>query len=84
MQCRAARAALRLSIPGLAKRAELGQRSVSQFESEGRATSTGTKAALRYAFEGMGVTFPDEWTIRYSAKAMEIAAEQLGAESEGQ
>jgi transcriptional regulator with XRE-family HTH domain len=78
MQCRAARAALRLSIPELAKIARLGERSIGQFESEGRATSNGTKAALRLAFADLGVSFTISGGLEFSDAAEAFAAKQLG------
>ena len=59
-QCRAARALLGLSREKLAARAEVGERTLVDFERGARAAQKSTLAAIRRALEDAGVEFISE------------------------
>jgi transcriptional regulator with XRE-family HTH domain len=56
-QCRAARALLNISRKNLAARAEVGERTLVDFERGARAAQKSTLAAIRRALEDVGVEF---------------------------
>jgi hypothetical protein len=59
-QCRAARALLDLTQPGLAENAQLGLSTVVDFERERRAVSPAAVASIKQALESAGVIFVAE------------------------
>jgi len=59
-QCRAARALLDLTQPGLAKRADLGLSTIVDFERSRRAIPRETAKLIRNALERLGVEFIEE------------------------
>lgn len=59
-QCRAARALLDISRENLAARAEVGERTLVDFERGARTPLKSTMAAIRRALEGSGIEFIPE------------------------
>jgi DNA-binding transcriptional regulator YiaG len=59
-QCRAARALIDMTQPGLAKASKLGLSTVVDFERGRRAVSAEAQKAIRSALEKAGVIFVDE------------------------
>jgi transcriptional regulator with XRE-family HTH domain len=59
-QCRAARALLEITQPGLAERAGLGLSTIVDFERSRRAVPSETAQVVRRTLEKLGVEFIDE------------------------
>lgn len=65
MQCRAARAALRMTLQQLADHAAVSKITVLRFENEKVIPNPGTMRLIRKALEAAGIAFPDPETMKF-------------------
>ena len=65
MQCRAARAALRMTLQQLADLAAVSKITVLRFENEKVIPNPGTMRLIRKALEAAGIAFPDPETMKF-------------------
>jgi hypothetical protein len=68
MQCRAARAALKLTLQELADLAQVSRITVLRFETEQKASIAATVLQIKGALEKAGAEFPDLHTVRFPPK----------------
>jgi transcriptional regulator with XRE-family HTH domain len=71
-QCRAARALVNISRAELAQAADIGERTIADFESSARTPIRATIAALRGALEAAGIEFLAGEGIRLKAAASAV------------
>jgi len=65
IQCRAARAALRITVDELAALAQVSRMTIMRFETEKTSPIAATAWQIRKALEDAGAEFPDLETVRF-------------------